>query len=439
MKNSLLLFGFIALMFAFACKKDGESDPFKAGYTKETVEESKSNVEQNAVDLVDQLDAMTSAKAIKVLMNLNDLQNGTEEKSALKNPVLEPLSLMSTMSDKSKAGKAFDRMKRISQRFESDPVSFSALFDSIAGKYTYNFGTGSFDKTELADQVVFEFPGLKTDQTNTAVITVNNFSVADISDPFDGWPSGLAAELPASIKADLKYNGNSIAGFTLSASYKSDGMPTKVNLEMFVDDFTLTMTAVHSPYTSASNKNTLKFKDAILFETYIAAEGDWSQANIDSSKVETEYGTDLHIDEIIHNANAHVILMNLNVVGTVDVKTLGDSLWALDKKHDLMSEEAVAQAQVNAINASAKLVVIYRDSNTKIAEAEAYVAQEDDGYGGINYYPDMRFVYADGSKVDINTYINNELDSFYTSVNDFIDKLNTEYGLSIDHVNPDAK
>ena len=217
---------------------------------------------------------------------------------------------------------------------------------------------------------------MKNDQTNTAVITVDNFSVTEISDPGDNWPSGLANELPTGIRIGLKYNNVSVAGISLSAAYKSDGMPTKVNVEMFVDDFTLSMTATHSPYTSASNKNTLKFKSQILLETYIAAEGDWSQENIDNNFVETDTSSDLHIENIIKNANAHLIVMNLQVVGKVNMKTLGDTIWAIDERRELISEEQDAQAEVDAINANAELIVIYRDSNKKIAEAEAYVESE---------------------------------------------------------------
>jgi hypothetical protein len=119
------------------------------------------------------------------------------------------------------------------------------------------------------------------------------------------------------------------------------------------------------------------------------------------------------------------------------VKVLGDTIWALDERRDLLTEEEFVQAQVDAINANAELILIYRDSNTKIAEAEAYVESSDDGFGGVDYYPSMRFVYADGSKVDVETYINSELDNFYIVMNDFIDKLNAEYDLNLNYIGPE--
>jgi len=445
MKKSLFLISLAALMFLFSCKKDEDASPYDAKYTDETPEQSKANVEQNAIDLVDQLDNLSSATAIEVLMHLNELMSAQPTKSVKANAVLEPMSLVSTLGDRNNVSRLFNGLKSTGDLMAEDPMAFSALFDSIAGKYTYNFSTGEFDESVLADKVIIEFPGKATDETNTAVITVDNFSVAEISDPMEQWPTDLAAELPASINVDLKYNTTSVAGAKFSASYTNTGMPTKVSAEVFVDDFTFVTTAVHSPYSSASWKNTLKFKTDILFETYIEAEGNWSAENIDVNVVETtytdEYGswteTETHIEEIIKNANAHVILMNLQVVGQVNIKVMGDALWSLDENRDQMTEEEYTQAIVDAINANARLIVIYRDSNTKIAEAEAYLESYYDSYTETTEYePAMRFVYADGSKVDVETYVNSELDNFYNSVNDFIDKLNAEYDLNLNYIGP---
>ena len=443
MKKSFLLISLAALMFLFSCKKDEETDPFKVDYTQETVEQSKANVEQNAVDMVDQLDDLASAQGIKVLMHLNELQSAQPVKSLPEGTILEPLSMMSSLGNKNNINKVFEGMKSVSAQFEEDPLAISALFDSLAGKYTYNFETGEFDESALADKIVFEFPGLEGDVTNTATITVDNFTVAEITNPIEQWPSGLAPELPASVRIALTYNGISLAGATFDAAYKSDGMPTSVKVELYIDDFTLTMKVVHDPYTSASYTSTLKLNDDILFEVYMAAEGDWSADNIDASIEEVEYtddygtwtDTQTHIEEIIKNANAHVILMNLKVLGKVNMKVLGDTIWSLDERRDLISEEQYTQAVADAINANAELIVIYRDSNTKIAEAEAYVESYFDDYDQeYEYYVAMRFVYADGSKVDVETYVNNELDNFYTTMNDFIDKLNTEYDLDLNHI-----
>ena len=54
--------------------------------------------------------------------------------------------------------------------------------------------------------------------------------------------------------------------------------------------------------------------------------------------------------------------------------------------YESMTEEEIMQAEVDAINANAQLVVIYRDSNTKIAEAEAFLDSYYDEYYGVTEY-----------------------------------------------------
>jgi hypothetical protein len=430
MKKNLFLIAFAMLMFLFSCKKDDTSSPYDAAYTDESPEVSKANVEQNAIDLVDQLDAMTSATAIEVLLNLGNLNPGMPVKSAKSSPVMAPLMLISTINNKSSISSVLDGMRRSAELVSADPIAFSAMFDSIAGKYTYNFVSGEFDFTELADKIVFEFPGKETDLTNTAVITVDKFSVVEIAEMSNMLPTGSFSELPTSIRIDLKYNTVSIAGAQFNASYQSDGMPVKVAVSLYLDDFTFNTTLVHSPYSSASWTNTLKYQSDILLETYIAAKGNWSEENLNSA--------DVNVQDIINNANAHVIVMNLMVAGQVNMKAIGDDLGALDV--ETMTQEEITQAEVDAINANAKLVVIYRDSNTKIAEAEAFVDSYYDAYyDETEYSVGMQFVYADSSAVDVETYVNGELDNFYESVNTFIDKMNTEYDLGLEYIGPPTK
>jgi hypothetical protein len=443
MGKSSFLITLVAIIFLLSCKKDEETDTYNIKYTDETPELSKANVEQNAIDLIDQLDILTSSTAIKVLMNLNNLQTRTRVKSMTTNPILEALSLIISLSDNYNVPKVFERMKTTEELLAEDPLAFSSLFDSIAGKYTYNIESGEFDVSVLADSVVIEFPGIETDLTNTAVITIDFLSVTEITDPVEQWPEDLDTELPASFRIALKYNSASIAGAFFNASYKSNGLPIKVVMEIYVDDFTFNSTVTNSSITNISWSNTLKLKDDILFETYILAEGYLSLENNGNNIIDTVYTDDsgswiyneAHIDEIIKNANAHVILMNIEVLGQVNVIILGETLRVLDERREQLTEEEYFQAKADAINANAKPIVIYRDSNKKIAETEAYVESYNDEYNNETHYDlAMRFVYADNSKVDVETYVKTEMDNFYISINKFIGQLNTRYDLNIKDV-----
>lgn len=442
MKKSLFVISLLIFVFLSACKKDKDDpSPFNVPFTDESPAESKANVEQNAVDFVDKLDQLSSATAIEVLMNFNNLQSdGTDYAFS---PVTDPLISMASVNQNEGTTRVFESLKSLAEMFEEDPVNFSDMFDSIAGKYTYDFETGEFIESELADKVMIEFPGKETDITNTASITIDNFSVAEITDPMSQWPEDIDPELPASINIDLKYNNVSVAGVSFEADYKADGLPTRVMVELYLDDFTFTTTLTHKPYSSASWTNTLKFQEDILFETFISANGDWTEENIDNNITEETFSnewdtwteTHVHFEEIVKNANAHIILMNLKVAGKVDIKALGDAMENLDKEG--LSDEDFSQFLVDKINENAELVVIYRDANKMIAKAEAYVESYYDDYDEETYYyPSMRFIYADGSKVDAETYVKSELSGFYDSLNEFIDKLNAEYDLDLDNIEP---
>lgn len=436
MKRSILGLVLILLFVISSCKKDDNSiDPINADYTDETVEESKTNVENNAISLLDKVEDLEQATAIEVLMHMVELPPPTELKSTSSGTVLKPLAMLQSINNENVTPSGiFSMMKSTAEAYE-DPVSFMQIWDSLVGKYTYNFQTGEYDETPLADKIVIEFPGKEGDITNTASITVDNFGVFKITDPIADWPEDIAPELPSSISVDLKYNNISIAGFSFSGSYQSDGMPTRITSTMTLDDFSFVLDITHSPYTEASIRETFKYQEQILIEIYAKANGNWSEDNIEANADDGDF------QEIINNANAHFIFMNIEVAGKVNIKALADKMMALDEQYDneLITDEAYTDASVAAINDNVDLVVVYLNENKKIAEVEAYKYIDSWTYMGTTYYDywiDMRMVYNDGSKVDMETYFNNELNNFYDELNDFIAHLNDKYDMGIDPIEP---
>ena len=436
MKRSILGLVLILLFVISSCKKDDNSiDPINADYTDETVEESKTNVENNAISLLDKVEDLEQATAIEVLMHMVELPPPTELKSTSSGTVLKPLAMLQSINNENVTPSGiFSMMKSTAEAYE-DPVSFMQIWDSLVGKYTYNFQTGEYDETPLADKIVIEFPGKEGDITNTASITVDNFGVFKITDPIADWPEDIAPELPSSISVDLKYNNISIAGFSFSGSYQSDGMPTRITSTMTLDDFSFVLDITHSPYTEASIRETFKYQEQILIEIYAKANGNWSEDNIEANADNGDF------QEIINNANAHFIFMNIEVAGKVNIKALADKMMALDEQYDneLITDEAYTDASVAAINDNVDLVVVYLNENKKIAEVEAYKYIDSWTYMGTTYYDywiDMRMVYNDGSKVDMETYFNNELNNFYDELNDFIAHLNDKYDMGIDPIEP---
>ncbi len=66
-------------------------------------------------------------------------------------------------------------------------------------------------------------------------------------------------------------------------------------------------------------------------------------------------------------------------------------------------------------------------SNEKIAEAEAYVVQENYGEGYYDYWVDLRLKFGDGSFIDMDTYMEDGFDDFIAEINAMITELNGDY------------
>ncbi len=387
------ILGFAVMMTA--CKKDKTTDPYQSTFSDLTVEQNKTNLENNGIDLINEMEQMKSGNAIEVTANLANLADSSGMFKSAPSSVFMPVTFSKSISqNKITATALLNALK--SMTVNKGPANLQEAWDSIVGKYTWNPQTAEFDKTQLSDEVIIEFPGKKEDLTNTAAYTINGFQYATITDPMFEVNTSADFQLPTALHIDLKYNSVVVTALDFSASYQNTGLPTNVSITWTVDNFSLNFTATHSPYTNASVSYTLKHADQILIDTKWEASGDWSQDNIDNSTV-TEYDTNYYqmydygtstwvdtfyvdewqsvdVEKIIRNANAYFTVMNIKVIGQVNINALvtkEKELWDQYEKETITQKE-YAEQLADAINANAKLAVIYVDSNTKIADAEAY-------------------------------------------------------------------
>jgi hypothetical protein len=458
MKRNLIILGILLMMFFIACEKDkktggDQTDPaFNAPFSNNTTEENKDNLEETGVDMMDEISQLEDIQAIEVIIEFINLMDSTYEEEQEAMQLLEPLEMVASV----KTGDANpeDVLREIKSTAE-DPVSLSEEWDNIAARYSWNSDHGNWDSTGSEGALIFEFPGLEGDETNTAVLTVSNVNFYDIPDPMEAWPSEeIEPELPSSLQVDLKYNGNTVSSFNFSAAYATSGLPTSINATLSVDEFLFVVTMTHNPFTNASITSSFKHNNNILIEVYAAANGDWSNENIENNTV-THYDTvyiwnwdpelgwyetdeidwidewdEVEAEEIINSANAHLIVMTIKMAGMVNIKQLADIIKELEEDEEITEEEAMDQL-VEAINTHAALVVVYKDTNEKIADLEFYKVYDSDED---DYYLDARFIFADGSKVDAETYFEEGFDDLVDALNDFITELNEEYDAELEPI-----
>jgi len=455
MKRNLIILGLLLMIAFIACEKDkktgvDQTDPaFNAPFSDNTSEENKDNLEQTGVDMMDEITQLEDVQAIEIIIEFINLMDSTSDEEPIASKLLEPLEMVASM----KTGDATpgDVLREIKSTAE-EPLSLPEEWGKIAARYTWNFDNGQFDSSGSAGVLIFEFPGLEGDITNTAVLTVSNVNFYNIPDPVEVWPSeDIEPELPSSLQVDLKYDGNTVSSFNFSAAYTTSGLPTSINATLSVDEFSFVLTMTHNPYTSASITSSFKHNNNVLIEVHVAGNGDWSDENIENNTV-THYDTifiwdwdpelgwyetdeidwidewvEVEAEEIINSANAHLIVMNLKMAGMVNIKALADIIRETQEDDEITEEEL--DQRVAAINTNATLVVVYKDTNEKIADLEFYkVYDEYEDY----YYIDVRFIFADGSKVDAETYFEEGFEDLVNALNDFITELNEEYDAEID-------
>ncbi len=474
MKNLLKLnLWVVALSFLFftSCEDDkttdeGVEDALEAEYSSNTPEESKQDVEDAAVELVSQIDALEDEEAIDVMIEMMDLFGGSEAPSAQFNI---PLKAAQILSDDSKnSAEVYNLLKATTE----EGLALSDSFAAQTATYTYNFETFEFDKTENTDAIVVLFPGKEGDVTNTAEIRIGDFTVKEITEPradFD-LPAGTI-EFPTGLNATLKYNSNTLMSYNLSADYANDGTPTSLENTLAIGSFSFNQALNHTLYSSASFDFSFKNGDDILIAFGAEINGNWSESNIDDNTYEesetntwTDYvwndetqqyeavqysktntWTETDVEEIINNGNAYMQFMNLKAVGQVDIQTIVNGVQAFEDAHqenwDDATELAKAENLVSLFSDNAKFVLIYTKDNTMIASLEPYVVTKTDTYtwDGVtysdNYYNmDMRMVFNDDSKVSMETYFDTELTGFFDALNDFILKLNVDYGTEFSEV-----
>lgn len=414
--------GMVLLSITSCNKKDKNNgnDLIPSAWSPGTVDDNKAIIENNGIQAVQQMQDLNkdqTAVVIKNLVSVTDSSNGLLANKAVSGS-LTPFEMLSN-------SKTSINSKYFNQELKAayiDNGEFTTAWSKIVAKYTYNFQTKQFDSTGSSDAIIIEFPGKPGDVTNTATITINNFTTHNGGIHVVNGDSLDLTDLPATLQAKLDYNGTTISSFNYQATGPDGKLFTQISTTFTVGTFTMSMTANQTPSTDASYTYSFKNGDNILFESHAAVSGNWDQSNIDANTSDTNF----YFENILQNANAYIQIMNIKVAGIVDIKSLGTEVRKIEND----TSEASIKKEADLINKYAQLAVIDASKNTKLAGAEAYAYTDDYGQWTVG----MRFVFADGSKVDPDTYFKSGFQDLIDQMNQLITDINTDYGTSLDTI-----
>lgn len=495
--RNLFMYVVVAIVFiATSCEKDSDGDPkldpividsvidnpitdADTIFADLTVEESKTYIEDQGVQMLDDMKALEDEPAIQTNITLAQLLNTSVPIGGAENAKIHPSESLifapvyATANYKQTGLKGLAKLVEVNPA--GDPNSFQEVFDENIGIYKWNSVTDEWDYTATGDKIVLLFPSEENGTTNNASYTVSYTGYTGPNPIKDSPDSEYTGDLPQNFSAKLVVDAIEVSAYLLDIVYNSDGYPTSITTSLSLGEYVLSAMAANEDNKAFKTVESFKKGSEILLQFGLEAKGDWSQENIDANYseetkyyygyydeetwewVEVEVGendeytyseTDVEFDlhKVVTGGNASFQVLNLKVVGNIDAEKLGDKMKEIDATYDWETqEEAAVAAQVTAVNEFVSLTLRFADNNQIIAMVEAYPTSEENIYynyvynenTGIweeiqytetEYYMDLRFVFVDGSKVDSETYFDDTFSDLKKSFQDYQKELEDTYG-----------
>ena len=473
--RKLFMYGMVAFAFLTTSCEEKNSGDDNGGFSPIPVEQHKTNIEDAGFEMLDELKAMENEPAIQTNITLVNLLNTSDPYANRVNSRVHPSQSLAFASVYATANYEKTGMKGVMKSImvnpADDPDTFQEFYDELVGVYEWNSEYEEWSYTQTGSKIVLKFPSEENGTSNNASYTVSYtgyFGTNPIEEEYAG-------DLPQNVSAILAVDGAEISAYLLDIVYNSNGYPTSIETSLSMGEYKWSA--------KVSNTNNMAFDtelaftngSKILLKFALDAAGNWSQENIDANYSEetkyyysyydeetwqwievevgendnwTYYYTDTEFDvhKVVTSGNASFQAMNLKVVGKIDAEKLGDKIKEIDTLYnwETQGELAVAE-QVKVVNEYVNLSLRYADSDDVIALVEAYPVSEEYTYENwvynettqqydkievteTKYSMDFRFIFADDSKVDFETYFDDTFSDLINSLEDWGDELEETYG-----------
>lgn len=448
------------IILGFSCSKDkDEGVPFST----KSVEENKQVVENSAIELAQTMDEMKDIETVDAAVSLGSLLEqadpfgGETMKSSKVSLVVDAVAGLK--EGENSIHRLFNAMKA-NQELAEEPESIQEIWEELVGIYTWDPGVNDWNKVTASDKIQFQFPSTEGGTNNDAKLTVSNYTGVFIANPLDEEYTG---DLPVSLNMKLEIGSTAVMTYTFAAQYNADGVPSSVASDLTIEDFSFSIDLTNNSTQISGN---YKFKNGTqtIMEIGGGINGDFTQENIDANTetitdtwtwtnwvynpntgmyepvevTETDEYTEVEAEEIIHRANAKFQIINIALIGTVNIKDMVNEVDALypegyweDPNFD---EEEATTKEAAIMNKYLAMYAMDVKSKTKIAQAEAYVVLDDYYPEYPDYYVDMRLKFGDGSLTDMETYFEEGFEDFIAEINSMITELNGKYDWALEPV-----
>ncbi|MFA6403940.1 MAG: hypothetical protein WCX31_20265 [Salinivirgaceae bacterium] len=467
--KKLIFYLFIGtVFFAVSCTEKDPADDNT--FSTKSVEENKQSIETSGIEMINEMQDMEQEPAIQAniaMVTFMETSDPFEGNSGLNKKVVlsRTIAFAPVFASANYSETGVEGMLKSIQVNPAvgDPETIQELYDLLVGVYSWNAATETWDYSDTGTIIKFEFPSTQDGTVNDATYTVSYTGYTG-PNPIDDY----TGDLPQNVTAELKVDDNTKMSFVVDIEYNTNGYPTSIESTLTIGEWVWYAMASNTNNAAFATEFSFKHATKILLRLTLDAAGNWSKENIEANTTyykETWYeiggywyweevevskdepydysNTDIH--KVINSGNASFQAMNLKIVGSIDVLNFGNEMNRIDETYDWETqEEQIVAAQVVAINKYVSLSLRYADNNAIIALVEAFPVSEDYTYQEYwydgtwhetqrtvtetDYWFDMRFVFADGSKVDAETYFGEGFEDVIDEFETYLEELENTYG-----------
>jgi len=291
-------------------------------------------------------------------------------------------------------------------------------YTSRLGEYSWN---GKGWNKKASNKIILRFPSAEGKNNNASYeISYVNYAGTSLL------PEG---NTPSSVDAKFIVDGNVITQLEFTGKYNSDGIPNLLDAKLSVKPYSFSST-----FTNTSSKIAKVFAFKRLEKTLLAM-GATISGNLDKATIEDIVNNENaeEINKVVKSISAYTQIFDIIIKGEANVDGIVNDVKG---KKDLTDEEVVTTGNKNV-----KVSVSYVSTGQLIAGSEFYLKNHT--YQDYQYNTetqqwepiertdkelDIRMVFKDGSKADLETYFKNGFDKLGDEFEKFAQDLENRYG-----------
>lgn len=408
-KISLYLLLATGISVAPSCKKDTVAPTAPtAPTTVYNDEQNKENLQNTGLSMMKEMDDAKNLVGIDYTKHFADLVEKADPFGS--SAAFMPMKVISDLASFGENGSTKALESSLKRGGNED--NLNDLYSNRVGEYKWN-GKTWIKNTAVKDKIILRFPSSDAKTVNNASyeITFVNYAGA-------GLPDDLKGNVPSSVNAKFIVDGKTLVQLEFKGVYNTDAIPSLLDAKLSVFPYSFSSTFTN---TSSNISKVFAFKRN---DKTLLAMGANIKGNLDKVTIENMINNKNaeEINKVVKSISAYTQIFDIIIKGEANVDGIVNDLKG---KNEVSEDEQAATANKNL-----KVGVYYVSSGQQIANSEFYVKEHKYQYGTVlntEKELDIRMVFKDGSKADLETYFKNGFDKLGDEFEKFAKDLDNRY------------